>query len=71
MPQLYILFHQIKPPVLGMSSILLSQWSNELHGKPQTSQAIAKHCSPLTDVKAPLYKTTLTYVFEHREVKPN
>ena len=52
MPQLYILCRQVKPPAPEMSSILLSQWPNERHGKPQISQAIAKHCSPQTDGKA-------------------
>ena len=39
--------------------------------KPQTTKAISKVivCSPQTDGKALLLKTTLTYFTEHREIK--
>ena len=54
MTQLEIFLHQVKPPMPGMGCIQFSHWSNGPHGKPQTSQAIAKVIgySPQTDSEA-------------------
>lgn len=42
MPQLDILYQQVKPPKPGMDYILLSHWPEESHRISPTSSAIAK-----------------------------
>ena len=70
MPKLDSSCYKTKPPVTGMGYITLRYWGKEVHGISQTIQAIAKatSCSPQTDGKALLQKTTVPYVTKHGEM---
>lgn len=60
--QLDILCQQVKLPIPGMSSLLLSHWPKGYHRPhPQTSQALVKAIGYTLqpDGKAPLLKTQL------------
>lgn len=62
--------HQMRLLRLGLGFIYLSCWLKGSHGKPQTTQSVGKTigCSPQTDSKAPLLKTTAIQSIQHGEV---
>ena len=66
-PQLAISRQQMILPVLGLSFIELSSRPKRSHGNTQTTQAFAKTigCSPQTDSKSLLRKTTPTQLIQH------
>ena len=67
-PKLDIFCQQVKA-VPGMGYVQFNHWPKAHYGNPRTSQAIAKVSSLQTNGKAIALKTTLTYLFEHKEVK--
>jgi hypothetical protein len=66
--QLAISDHQMKFPILGLDYISLSFWPKEPYSNPPPNSPghcqDSLGCSPQTDSKSPLLKTTTTQLME-------